>query len=88
MIQIMNKGAVACYSQPMRWFIFMIIVFAVLWYIRGIEDVKPPPIEEGIIGGPIRALHKAEGFEESYLDATEQRQKQMEEQLEKDSGGG
>ena len=71
----------------MRGFIFLVIVFAVLWYIRGIEDVKPPPIEEGIIGGPVRALHKAEGFEKSYLDATEEHKKQMEEQLEKGSGG-
>lgn len=71
----------------MRWFLFLILVFAVLWYIRGIEDVKPPPIEEGIIGGPVKALHKAEDFEKSYLDQTEARQKQMEKQIEEDSGG-
>jgi len=71
----------------MRWLLFFIIVLAVLWYIRGIEDVKPPPLEEGIIGGPIKALHKAEGFEKSYLEATDEHKKQMEEQLEKDSGG-
>jgi len=71
----------------MRWLLFLIIVVAVLWYIRGIEDVKPPPLEEGIIGGPIKALHKAEGFEKSYLEATDEHQKQMEEQLKKDSGG-
>ena len=71
----------------MRWLLFLILVVAVLWYIRGIEDVKPPPIEEGIIGGRVKALHKAEGFEKSYLDATQERQKRMEEKLEKDSGG-
>jgi hypothetical protein len=71
----------------MRWLFFLIIVFAVLWYIRGIEDVKPPPIEEGIIGGPVKALHKAQNFEKSYLDATEEHQKKMEEQLEKEAGG-
>ena len=71
----------------MRWFLFLILVFAVLWYIRGIEDVKPPPIEEGIIGGPVKALRKAEGFEKSYLDPTEARQKQMEKQIEEDTGG-
>jgi hypothetical protein len=71
----------------MRWLLFLILVVAVLWYIRGIEDVEPPPIEEGIIGGPVKALHKAEGFEKSYLDQTEARQKKMEEQIEKDSGG-
>jgi len=71
----------------MRWLFFLIIVLAVLWYIRGIEDVKPPPIEEGIIGGPVRALRKAEGYEESYLEATKAHQEQMEKQIEKDSGG-
>lgn len=71
----------------MRWLLFLIIVIAVLWYIRGIEEVTPPPIEEGIIGGPVKALHKAEGFEKSYLEATDEHKKQMEEQLEKDSGG-
>ena len=71
----------------MRWLLFLIIVVAVLWYIRGIEPVEPPPIEEGIIGGPVSALRKAEGFEKVHLEATKERQKQMEEQLEKDSGG-
>jgi hypothetical protein len=71
----------------MRWLLFLIIVLAVLWFIRGIEEVEPPPIEEGIIGGPVRALRKAEGFEKSHLDATKERQRQMEEQIEKDSGG-
>jgi hypothetical protein len=70
-----------------RWLVFWIIVFAVLWYIRGIEDVKPPPIEEGIFGGPVRALRKAEGFEKIHLEATKEHQKKMEEQIEKDTGG-
>ena len=71
----------------MRWLLFLIIVFAVLWYIRGLEEVEPPPIEEGIIGGPVKALRKAEGFEKSHPDATRARQKRMEEQIEEDSGG-
>jgi len=71
----------------MRWLFFLIVVFAVLWYIRGIEEVPPPKAEDSFIGGPVKALRKAEGFEKSYLEATEERKKQMEEQLEKDSGG-
>ncbi len=71
----------------MRWFIFLIVVFAILWYIRGIEEVPPPPIEESFIGGPVKALHKAEDFEKSYLDATAERNKRMDEQVDKDSGG-
>ena len=71
----------------MRWLLFLIVVFAVLWFIRGIEETPPPKAEDSFIGGPVKALRKAEGFEDSYLDATEKRQKKMEEQLEKDSGG-
>ena len=71
----------------MRWLLFLIVVFAVLWYIRGVEEVPPPKAEDSFIGGPVKVLRKAEGFEESYLDATEERKRQMEEQLEKDSGG-
>ena len=70
----------------MRWFLFFLFVLAVLWYIKGIEEVTPPPVEESFIGGPVKALRKAEGVEKSYLEATEERQKRMEEQLEKDSG--
>ncbi len=71
----------------MRWLLFLLLVFAVLWYFRGVEETPPPKAEDSFIGGPVKALRKAEGFEKSYLDATKERQKQMEEQIEKDSGG-
>ena len=71
----------------MRWLFFLIVVFAVLWYIRGIKEVEPPSAEDSFIGEPVRALRKAEGYEETYLDTTEERKRKMEEQLEKDSGG-
>ena len=65
----------------MRWLVFFIIVFAVLWYIRGIEETPPPKAEDSLIGGPVKALRKAEGYEQSHLEATEARKKRMEEQL-------
>lgn len=71
----------------MRWFVVLLLVLAGLWYLRGIEEKPPPKIENGFIGGPVKALRKAEGFEQSYLDATKEQQKRMEEQLEKDAGG-
>jgi len=71
----------------MRWLLFFIIVFAALWYLRGIEEMPPPKAEDSFIGGPVKALRKAEGFEKTYLDSTDERKKRMEEQLEKDSGG-
>ncbi len=71
----------------MRWLLFLVLVFAVLWYIRGIEEEPPPKAEDSFIGGPVKALRKAESFEKTYLDATEEQKKKMEEQLEKDSEG-
>ena len=71
----------------MRWLLFLLVVFAVLWYLRGVEETPPPKAEDSFIGGPVKALRKAEGFEKSYLDATKERQKQMAEKLQKDSGG-
>ena len=70
----------------MRWLLLLIVVFAVLWYVRGIEEVPPPTAEESFIGGPVKALRKAEDFEKTYLDANEEHKKKMEQQLEKDSG--
>ena len=70
----------------MRWFLFLIVVLALLWYIRGVEETPPPTAEESFIGGPVKALRKAEDFEKTYLDANEEHKKKMEEQLEKDSG--
>ncbi len=71
----------------MRWLLFFIIVMAVLWYIRGIEEAPRPKAEDTFIGGPVKALRKAEGVEKSYLDAVEERKKRMEEQVDKSSGG-
>jgi len=71
----------------MRWLLFFIIVFAALWYLRGIEEMPPPKAEDSFIGGPVKALRKAEGYEKTYLESTDERKKRMEEQLEKDSGG-
>ena len=66
----------------MRWFIFLVLVLAGLWYLRGVKEEPPPKAEDSFIGGPVQALRKAEGFEQSYLDATKAQQQKMEEQIE------
>jgi len=71
----------------MRWFLFLILVFALLWYIRGIEEVPPPTAEESFIGPQVKALRKVEEFEKAYPEMDKQYQKRLEEQIEKDSGG-
>ncbi len=70
----------------MRWLFFLIVVFALLWYIRGVEETPPPTAEESVIGGPVKTLRKVQGFEKTYLEATEKQNRKMEEQVEKDSG--
>ena len=71
----------------MRWLIFFLVVMVVLWYIRGIEETPPPKAEDSFIGGPVKTLRKAEGYEKTYLEAADEHKKKMEEQLEKDTGG-
>jgi hypothetical protein len=71
----------------MRWLLFFLVVMAVLWYIRGIEETPPPKAEDSFIGGPVKALRKAEGYEKAHLESVDEHNKKMEEQLEKDSGG-
>jgi hypothetical protein len=69
-----------------RWFLFLILLFAALWYLRGLEETPPPKAEDSFIGGPVKALRKAEGLEKSYLDAARARNEQMDKQVEEDSG--
>jgi hypothetical protein len=72
----------------MRWLLFLILVAAFLWWLRGIEETPPPKAEDSFIGEPVKVLRKMEGYEDQYLDQAEARKRQMEEQLEKDTGGG
>jgi hypothetical protein len=71
----------------MRWLLVFLILLGAAWYLNGWERPRPPTAEESFIGGSVKTLRKAEGFEKSYLEATDERKKRMEEQLEKDSGG-
>ena len=65
----------------MRWLIFFLLVCAGLWYLKGIEEVSPPKVEDSFIGGPVKALRKAENFEKSYLEANDEHKKKLEEQV-------
>ena len=72
----------------MRWLIFFLLVCAALWYIRGIPEKPPPTAEESFIGNQVKALRKAEDFQKQYPEMDKQYQEKLEEQVEKDSGGG
>jgi hypothetical protein len=69
----------------MRWLILLILAALAFYYF--LPEPEPVPVEEGFLGDEIRAVQKAQDFEQEYLDATRARQEKMEEALE-ESGGG
>ena len=70
----------------MRFLIVVILLLLTIFHFM--KDPEPVPVEETFIGEQIKPLRKAEGFEEEYLKATDDRKKRMEEDLEKATGGG
>ena len=70
----------------MRWLVALIIILLAIWYFT--PEPHPTPVEESFIAEPVKALRNAEGYEDEYLKAIEERKKRMEEELEKQSGGG
>ena len=68
----------------MRWMVMLIIVLLAIFHF--LPDPEPKPIEETFIGNQIKPLKKAEGFEDEYLKAVDERKKRMEEELEKSGG--
>jgi hypothetical protein len=69
----------------MRWLIVLILILLAIFYF--IPEPEPPTADESFIGEQIKPLRKAQGFEDEYLKATQERKKQMEEELEKSGGG-
>ena len=69
----------------MRWLLALIVILLAIWYF--IPEQEPPTADESFIGNQIKPLRKAEGFEDEYLKAAEERKKRMEEEIEKSGGG-
>ena len=70
----------------MRWFLVLGILLAAAWYLRSCEDPEPGSAEETFIGDQVKALREAEDFEQEYLDATRDRQAELDKQAEEDGG--
>ena len=70
----------------MRWLLALIVILLAIWYFT--PEREPPTADESFIGNQIKPLRKAENFEDEYLNATEERKKQMEEQIRQSEGGG
>lgn len=69
----------------MRWLILLVLLALAIAYF--LPEPERVPVEETFIGDEIRAVQKAESFEQEYLDATRARQEQMEKDLEEAAGG-
>jgi len=69
----------------MRWLIFLILAALAFFYF--LPEREPVPVEETFIGDEIRAVQKAEAFEQEYLDAVRERQEKMEAELDEAGGG-
>jgi hypothetical protein len=69
----------------MRVLIVLIIILLAVFYFQ--PEQEPPTAEESFIGDQVKTLRKAEGFEDEYLEATDERKQRIEEELEKAGGG-
>ncbi len=63
----------------MRFLIVLIIVIllALAWW----PEPPAPTVEETFIGPQIQTLNKVKGFEQDYLDALDQKKKEMDRQV-------
>jgi len=68
----------------MRWFIALLVILLAFFYF--LPEPEQKPVEETFIGEQVKVLRKAEGFEQQYLEADQERQKRLEEELEKSGG--
>jgi hypothetical protein len=68
----------------MRW--MLLLIFILLAFFHFLPEPEPKPIEETFIGEQVKSLRKAEGFEDEYLKAVDERKRKMEEELERSGG--
>jgi hypothetical protein len=63
----------------------MLLLATMALFACGAEK-PPPPAEETFIGEQVKALRRAEDYDQQHLDAIKERQDRMEQQLEEDGG--
>ncbi|KAA9131634.1 hypothetical protein F3N42_09985 [Marinihelvus fidelis] len=63
----------------MRFLIGLILVALLVWHFW--PEPEPMAVEDTFIGDQVKVLKKAEGFEQSHLDAVKAQQDRMEKQL-------
>ena len=70
----------------MRFLIALLILLLLVWHFW--PEPEPVPVEKTFIAEPVQRLREAEQFEAQYLEATEARKRQLEKELEEQTGGG
>jgi len=69
----------------MRWMLLLIIALLLAWSLW--PEPEPVPVEDTVLGEPVRQLQEAEAFEGRYLEEAEARKQRMEATLESGDGG-
>lgn len=69
----------------MRILVFILLLL-VVFKLSSCQEEPPPTAEESFIGDQVKVLRKAENYEQQHLDDVRERQKRIEQQLEKDGG--
>jgi len=70
----------------MRWLIALIIVLLAVYHFW--PEPEPVAVEDSFIAAPVQVLRQAEGLDAEMKKANEARRRQLEEEIEKQSGGG
>jgi hypothetical protein len=66
----------------MRVFLILLVLALLAWKLM--SSPEPVPVEETIIGEPVKRLQEAEQFETQYLEQTDARKQRLEEAVDGD----
>lgn len=66
----------------MRQLLILLVLVLLAWKFWPVPE--PVPVEETVIGEPVKRLQEAEQFEAQYLEQSEARKRRLEEAMEGD----
>lgn len=69
----------------MRYFLILLVLALLAWKLMPAPE--PVPVEDTVIGEPVKRLQEAEQFESEYLEQSEARKRRMEEAVDGDGSG-
>jgi hypothetical protein len=69
----------------MRYFLILLVLALLAWKLM--PTPEPVPVEDTVLGEPVKRLQEAEQFEDQYLEQSEARKQRIEEAVEGDGPG-